>query len=159
MVAPTAPAPAPMKNPVRRPHFCIAIDSGLAASMEPTTMSEMGRVAKQGLDDNCCPTQPATTNIIAICEPSSACARTSTITLRLARASSWIRAVSVMAEVLDRFAHLGKSVMRRVDHMREGAMHAPRAEAHIGQGRSLGVAGGKEWCALGVQGCCVVKFM
>src|SRR6056297_2598951 len=157
MVAPTAPAPAPMKNPVRRPHFCIAIDSGLAASMEPTTMSEMGRVAKQGLDDNCCPTQPATTNIIAICEPSSACARTSTITLRLARASSWIRAVSVMAEVLDRFVRPGKHRLRLVDHMRKGAMHPPRAEAHVGQGCPFGVARGKKRCTRRAQGRGIVE--
>ena len=39
-----------MKKPVRRPQRCMIADIGVADSIEPSTMSEIGRVAKHGFD-------------------------------------------------------------------------------------------------------------
>ena len=96
MAAPVAPPAVPITKPARRPQRCIAQLSGVAESMEPSTISEMGRVAKQILLASDCPASPPTTKIIGICEPSTACASTSTATLRRARVSEWGKTVSVM---------------------------------------------------------------
>ena len=62
--------------------------SGEAASIEPITAIEIGSVAQQALVASDCPARPASVKMIGICAPSTACAATSTITLRRARRSS-----------------------------------------------------------------------
>ena len=62
-------------------------DTGVADSIDPSTISEIGRVAKQMLVASDCPASPATTKIIGIWLPRNAWAQTRTATLRLARLS------------------------------------------------------------------------
>ena len=71
-------------------------DTGVAASIDPSTISEIGKVAKQGLLAKDWPAKPPMVKIIGICAPKMACAITRMNTLRLARLSSGVRAVSVM---------------------------------------------------------------
>jgi len=87
MAAPTAPPVAVSAKPARRPWRCMKAASGVAVSMEPSTISEIGSVAQQMLVASDWPASPATTKIIGICAPRIACAATSTATLRLARES------------------------------------------------------------------------
>ena len=63
-------------------------DTGVAESMEPSTIIEIGSVARQTLVASDCPANPPTRKIIGICAPRKACAATSTATLRRARLSS-----------------------------------------------------------------------
>ena len=60
---------------------------GVAVSMEPMTMAEIGSVARQGFGANCLPARPAMVKIIGIWAPRTACAATRTRTLRRARLS------------------------------------------------------------------------
>ena len=62
-------------------------ESGVADSIEPMTISEIGSVARQGLGASDWPASPPTTKIIGIWLPSTAWASTSTVTLRRARVS------------------------------------------------------------------------
>ncbi len=93
---PRLPPAAPMKNPALRPKRCIRADTGVADSIEPSTISEIGSVAKQIFEASDCPARPPTTKIIGICAPRNACARTRISTLRFARVSVWGRLASVM---------------------------------------------------------------
>ncbi len=61
--------------------------SGVAVSIEPSTVSEIGSVAQQGLGASVEPASPAMVKIIGICAPRIAWAATSTQTLRRARES------------------------------------------------------------------------
>ena len=104
MPAPVAPPSVPMAKPVRRPKRCIAPDSHGAVVIEPKTISEIGKVARQGLGASIWPASPPTTKIIGIWLPRIACARTRTLTLRQARAlSCWDSETSLMAKPLDPF--------------------------------------------------------
>ncbi len=87
MVAPSAPAPAPSMNPARRPKRAMKAESGVAESIEPSTISEIGRVARQALGASESPARPPRVKIIGICAPSTAWAKTSTATLRSVFAS------------------------------------------------------------------------
>ena len=49
MIPPEAPPSVPIKNPARLPYFCMMRDNGFADSIDPKTISDMGKVAKQGL--------------------------------------------------------------------------------------------------------------
>ena len=72
---------------------------GVALSIEPSTIIEIGKVAQQAFDAKDCPARPPMVKIMGICAPRNAWARTRTITFRLAR-PSWGAAVmvSLMAE-------------------------------------------------------------
>ena len=48
---------------------CIKGESQGAVVIEPKTIREIGKVAKQGLPVNIPPANPPTTNIIGICPP------------------------------------------------------------------------------------------
>ena len=49
IIPPEAPPSVPSKNPARLPYFCIIKDNGFADSMDPKTINDIGKVAKQGL--------------------------------------------------------------------------------------------------------------
>ena len=63
-------------------------DIGCALRTEPSTISDRGSVDQHGFDASDCPASPPTMKIIDICAPSTACAATSTATLRRARRTS-----------------------------------------------------------------------
>ena len=91
------PPNVPVMNPARRPNRCISAESGVADSIEPSTINEIGSVARQGLGASDWPASPPMVKIIGICEPRTACAATSTATLRRARPSRAGKdAISVM---------------------------------------------------------------
>ena len=79
-----APAEAPRRNPARRPKRCMIAEIGVAASIEPITISVMGRVAKQMFGASDWPARPPIVNSMGICAPRMACASASTATLRFA---------------------------------------------------------------------------
>ena len=132
---------------------------GVADSIEPSTMSDMGRVAKQMFDARDCPARPPTTKIIGICAPKMAWAATRTATLRLARLSSGRRAVSVMAQVLDPSREACKRNSGAVDEMRERAADPAKGKTHGGNSRAFGIGGGEKRRAIGTQGRGIVEFM
>ena len=93
MAAPAAPPAAPTTNPARRPKRAMKAEIGVAVSIEPITIAEIGRVARQAVGANCLPARPATMKIIGIWAPSTACAAARTRTLRRARLSevwAWV---------------------------------------------------------------------
>ena len=49
IIPPEAPPSVPSKKPARLPYFCMIRESGFADSIDPKTISDMGKVAKQGL--------------------------------------------------------------------------------------------------------------
>lgn len=63
------------------------MDIGVADSMDPKTISEIGNVAKQMFDANVCPASPPMVKIIGICAPKNACASTKMVTFRFAMLS------------------------------------------------------------------------
>ena len=63
-------------------------ETGVAAIIEPRTMSEIGSVARQALLASDWPASPPTVKIMGICAPNRAWAATRTATLRLAFLSS-----------------------------------------------------------------------
>jgi hypothetical protein len=65
----------------------MSAESGVADSIEPSTIIEIGSVAQQGLGASDCPASPPIVKIIGICAPRIACAATRTATLRRARVS------------------------------------------------------------------------
>ena len=84
MIPPINPPIAPIKKPNFLPNFCIKFDRGEAVIMEPKTIIEIGRVAKQAFEARDWPASPPTVKIIGICEPSMACANIKTTTFRFA---------------------------------------------------------------------------
>ena len=68
----------------------------MADSIEPSTIIEIGSVAKQMLEASDWPASPPMVKIIGICAPRMAWARTRTNTLRRARLSSGMYSDSVM---------------------------------------------------------------
>ena len=88
IAAPTAPASAPSMNPKRRPYFCINGEIQGAVVIDPKTMIEIGKVAKQMLEANMPPANPPMTKIMGICDPKIACAITKMTTFRFVRLSS-----------------------------------------------------------------------
>ena len=57
---------------------------GCADSMEPSTINEIGSVAKHGFEASDCPASPPSTKIMGICAPRNACAAVRMTTLRTA---------------------------------------------------------------------------
>jgi len=96
MAAPSSPPIAPATKLARRPKRCISADRGVAVSIDPTTDMVIGRVAQQMFEASVWPARPAMVKIIGICAPRTACAATSTQTLRRAVLSSDKAAVLVM---------------------------------------------------------------
>src|SRR6185436_20498427 len=84
----TAAASVETQNPARRPYRPMNNDIAGAVSSEPTTTIEIGNVARLGSGASTWPANPATMMLIASCDPKTACANTSTATLRLARPRS-----------------------------------------------------------------------
>ena len=60
-------------------------ERGVAASIEPKTIIEMGKVAKQMFEASDCPAKPPIVKMSGICAPKNACAMTKTVTFRRAR--------------------------------------------------------------------------
>ena len=60
-------------------------ETGVADSIDPSTIIEIGKVAKQTFDASDCPAKPPIVKISGICAPKIACAKTKTVTLRTAR--------------------------------------------------------------------------
>ena len=72
IAAPAAPTIAAAQKPKARPRRVISADKGLADSMDPSTIIEIGSVAQQGFGDRTCPARPPTVKIIGICDPMTA---------------------------------------------------------------------------------------
>ena len=60
-------------------------ETGVADSIEPSTIIEIGNVAKQTFDASDCPARLPIVKISGICAPKNAWASTKTVTLRTAR--------------------------------------------------------------------------
>ncbi len=82
--APKVPPIAPIKKPIFRPYFCIISDKIGAATIDPKTIKEIGRVAKQGFEERYCPASPPKIKSIGIWEPREAPAMINTNTFRKA---------------------------------------------------------------------------
>ena len=87
IAAPSAPPSAPTAKPALRPNRCMKAEIGVAVSMEPMTVIEIGSVAQQMFGARLDPANPAMVKIIGICAPRIAWAATRTRTLRRARES------------------------------------------------------------------------
>ena len=72
MIPPDAPPNVPIIKPTRRPYFCIISDNGFADSIDPKTINDMGKVAKQGLVASDCPASPPMIKIMTIWFPTVA---------------------------------------------------------------------------------------
>ena len=84
IMPPVNPPIAPIKKPNFLPNFCIKFERGEAVNIEPSTIIEIGRVAKHAFEAKDWPANPPTVKIIGICEPSMAWAHINTATLRFA---------------------------------------------------------------------------
>ena len=69
IMPPVNPPIAPIKKPNFLPNFCIKFERGEAVNIEPSTIIEIGRVAKHAFEAKDWPANPPTVKIIGICEP------------------------------------------------------------------------------------------
>ena len=70
--APKAPPIVPTTKPALRPNRPMKAESGVAVSIEPITMAEIGSVAQQAFGAKDCPASPPMVKIIGICAPKMA---------------------------------------------------------------------------------------
>ena len=96
MIPPDAPPNVPIIKPTRRPYFCIISDNGFADSIDPRTINDMGKVAKQVLVASDCPASPPMIKIITIWFPTVAWARIKII--KLWRAKLFLLCLNIIAK-------------------------------------------------------------